>query len=117
MRGQSPLAQGDVVLIKFPFTDLSAQKVRPAIIVGRVAGDDVIVAFVTSQPLARLSPAWCLIDPQHHEFGATGLRATSTVRLDKLATLERQLVRRRLGSIGPQLATAVTAAIRHVFGL
>jgi len=43
------LARGDVVLVRFPFTDLSGLKLRPALIVGRVSGDDVVLAFVTSQ--------------------------------------------------------------------
>jgi len=117
VRAPRPLARGDVVLISFPFTDLSAQKLRPALVVGRVAGDDVIVAFVTSQSQSRTTPAMCVVDLQHPEFGATGLRTVSTVRLDKLATLERQLVARRLGNIGPQITAAVAAAIRYVFGI
>jgi hypothetical protein len=43
------LGQGDVVLVPFPFADLSGQKVRPAIVVsGNPQGLELIVAFVTS---------------------------------------------------------------------
>jgi len=111
------LAQGDVVLITFPFTDLSSQKLRPAVIVGRVAGSDVIVAFITSQPRGAASPAECPLDPDNPEFGPTGLRVASRICLDKLATLHRSLVRRRLGRVGPGTEAGIAAGLRYVFGL
>jgi mRNA interferase MazF len=51
MTGYSP---GDVVLVRFPFTDLSSAKRRPAVIVSRsdysAAFGDVVVIALTSQP-------------------------------------------------------------------
>jgi mRNA interferase MazF len=63
------LARGDVVLVLFPFTDLSGQKRRPALVVGRVSGDDLIVAFVTSRILTTGSRAEHLLQPADPEFG------------------------------------------------
>ena len=41
--------KGKIVLIPFPFTDLSASKVRPAVIVSNFSqGEDIIVAFISS---------------------------------------------------------------------
>ena len=117
MNGRRPLARDDVVLVSFPFTDLSGQKLRPAVVVGRVSGDDVIVAFVTSQSVTRSEPSGCVVAPDHPEFGPTGLRTGSTIRLDKLATLERRLVVRRLGHVGPRIRAAVASALRYTFEL
>lgn len=49
MSSGRPLSRGDVVLVSFPFTDLSTQKVRPVLNVGRLSDDDdVILAFIIS---------------------------------------------------------------------
>jgi mRNA interferase MazF len=111
------LSRGDVVLITFPFTDLSSQKLRPAVIVGRVSGPDIIVAFITSQVGGPRSPAECPLDPADPEFARTGLRVVSRVRLDKLATLHRSLVQRRVGQIGARTEHAVAAGLQYVFAL
>jgi len=90
------LRRGDLVLIAFPFTDLTGQKRRPALIVGRVQSDDLLVAFITTQIVLAHPPAALLIGPNDPEFLQTGLKTSSIVRLDKLATLHRRLVSRRL---------------------
>jgi len=111
------LARGDVVLVRFPFTDLSGLKLRPALIVGRVSGDDVVLAFVTSQTAPNQHRADVLLRAGDSEFVLAGLRVSSRVRLDRLVTLSRGLVIRRLGRIGPQTNTAVSDALRYVFEL
>jgi mRNA interferase MazF len=103
--------------VAFPFTDLSGHKRRPALIVGRVDSNDLLLAFITSQIASLLSLSTHMLDRQHPEFGAMGLRVPSAVRLDKLATLNRRLVSRRLGWIGPRTMSAVTACLRYVFEL
>jgi len=68
-----PLTRGDLVLIQFPFTDLSAQKLRPALIVGRVSGDDVIIAFISSRMFSTDPSAEHALGSTDAEFGTTGL--------------------------------------------
>ena len=117
MNEPRPLARGDVVLVRFPFTDLSGLKVRPALVVGQVTGDDLILAFVSSRTARPPSPAEHHVDPSDPEFGRTGLRVASLVRLDRLVTLQRALALRRLGAIGPRTQTAIAGALRYVFDL
>jgi mRNA interferase MazF len=111
------LRRGDVVLVLFPFTDLSGTKRRPALIVGRVESDDLVLAFITSRGLAIASRSSYALSQSDVEFQRTGLKMASSIRLDKLATLHRRLVTRRLGSIGPQTDLAVAACLRHVLEL
>ncbi|MFI5273274.1 MAG: hypothetical protein ACHQ4H_09625 [Ktedonobacterales bacterium] len=47
--------RGDVVVIPFPFSDLTATKRRPALVVADLPGDDVILRQITSQPWATPS--------------------------------------------------------------
>ena len=105
------------MLIPFPFTDLRSRKVRPAVVLALSAEQDVIVSFITSHlPTAPEPTAHALLqtDP---EFAATGLKIASLVRLDKIATLERSLVLRRIGRVGPQTELAISSALRYVFAL
>jgi mRNA interferase MazF len=117
MNSPRPVARGDVVLVRFPFTDLSAHKLRPALVVGRPLDADLILAFITSQLRVEHRPAEHLLDPNDPEFKTTGLKAASRIRLDKLATLRRSLIQRRLGNIGPATESAVSMALRFVFEL
>lgn len=111
------LFRGDIVLSLFPFTDLSGAKLRPAVVVGRPDTDDLVLAFVTSQ-ISFVDPrtSYVLVrsDP---EFASTGLKWPSLVRLNKLATVHRPLVRRRLGRIGPRTDAIIAERLRYVFEL
>lgn len=50
-------------------------------------------------------------------FALTGLRVTSVIRMHKLAAVERSVIVRRLGRLGPQLEAAVDRLLRMVLGL
>lgn len=117
MSSGGALARGDVVLVNFPFTDLSGQKLRPALIVGRPSGDDLILAFMTSHLTGTEPRAEHLLTPADPDFASTGLKGPALVRLNKIATVHRQLVRRRLGRIGPQTQVAIARGLRYVFAL
>lgn len=106
-----------MVLVSFPFTDLSGQKLRPALIVGRPLGDDIVLAFVTSRSDIGMADAEHLLEPGDPEFSSTGLKIASRIRLQKIATLQRNLIRRRLGRIGPRTRRAVNRALRYVLEL
>lgn len=108
------LRRDDVVLVSFPFTDLSGQKLRPALIVGRPLGDDVLLAFITSRGGEAVPKAEHVIAHGDPDFAATGLKVGSRVRLNKIATLHRALVRRRLGRIGRRSRRGVDDALRYV---
>lgn len=116
-RPGAALRRDDVVLVSFPFTDLSGQKLRPALVVGRPLGDDVVLAFITSRGEAVVPQAEHVLTPGDPEFASTGLKVTSRLRVNKLATLHRALVRRRLGHIGPRTRRAADRALRYVLEL
>jgi mRNA interferase MazF len=77
------LGQGDVVLVPFPFADLTGQKMRPAVVVsGNPQGFELIVAFITSV-LTNRSPRGAEVElPQSDpEFRVKGLKVDSLIRL------------------------------------
>src|SRR5437870_5292463 len=99
-----PLSRGDVVLTHFPFTDLSATKRRPAVIVGSdPTMMDFTLVFISSQQVAHLNPGETAVLTTHPEFALTGLTVDSKIRAAKIVTLSRTLITRRLGLLGSQL--------------
>ncbi len=113
------MKRGTVVLTPFPFTDLSGRKVRPALVVSRSdrRDKDVILAFITSKPMPVLSNSDLLVEESQSDFGGTGLKTGSVVRLDKLVTVEVSLILGELGVFSDALLGAVDAGLRHVFDL
>jgi mRNA interferase MazF len=113
------LRQGDVVLVPFPFADLSGQKMRPAVIVsGNPQGSELIVAFITSV-LTNRSPRGADIEllQSDPEFQVSGLKVESLIRLDKLVALSSNKIFRRLGTIGPATRIKIAAMLRRAFDL
>jgi len=110
--------RGDVILARFPFTDLTDTAVRPALVVSQgQIGQDIVLIAISSVLRAGLTPTDCRVDTTHPEFDMTGLRVASVFRAHKLATVERSVVVRRLGRIGPQLQTEVDRLLRTVLAL
>jgi len=85
--------KGDILLIPFPFTDLTGQKNRPALVL-ITADTDITVAFVTSQ-IKWQDEHDLKLEPSTEN----GLKKTSLVRLSKLATIYNELVIGKLGSL------------------
>lgn len=110
----------DVVLLSFPFTDLSTTKVRPAVVVSpdsyNSTSQDVVVVLITTNT-ARRSPFDLLLQKSHPEFLQTGLRYDSAIRTDKIFTLNRRLAVASIGRFGPQLKTDVEKQLRLFFQL
>lgn len=94
--------KGKFVLVPFPFTDLTASKLRPALVLFE-GKSDVVVAFVSSRIPNEVSASGIKITEAHEEFALTGLKAASVIRLDKVATVIKDLIIDELGEAGPKL--------------
>jgi mRNA interferase MazF len=106
---------GDIVLVPFPFTDQSATKRRPAVVVSTERyhreRPDLIIMAVTSQ--AR--PAGALGDVQLKDWQAAGLIKPSVVK-PVITTIEQLLVIRRLGALKETDQTALKRALAAIIG-
>ena len=91
--------RGDVVLVPFPFTDLTSIKQRPALVVSADALNqnrpDVLVAAITSQIPTQLAEDEILISSE--EAAQWGLPKPSVIRLTKLFSIHQKLIRKGLG--------------------
>ncbi len=93
------MTKGKVVLVPFPFDDLSATKVRPAVCLTNPVGvhGQVILAFITSVIPSDLMATDIVLKTSDSDFAATGLRASSAIRLHRLMTVSTSLIKRELG--------------------
>ena len=98
---------GSVVLLPFPFSDLSASKLRPALLVAESGRGDWVCVQITSQPYADLR-AVTLSDA---DFPAGSLNRISFVRPGKLFTANQSLFRRSVGNIRQAKLKQVRQAI------
>lgn len=113
-----PLAKGDIILVPFPFTDLSQTKLRPAIVLWADSrGQDVTLCFITSQKIDRLAANEFLIASSDSQFFMTGLKVTSKANVTRIVTLERRLLQRRLGRLSHQLMARLNQTLRTALQL
>lgn len=113
-----PLQKGNIVLVPFPFTNLSQTKLRPAVVLwSDNAGQDITLCFISSQNVDILKAEEFILDPNDSEFLGTGLKVTSKVKVARIATLERRLITRRLGQLGTNQTQQLNTALKQVFQL
>ena len=101
--------KGKIVLIPFPFTDLTSTKLRPALVLHE-GEKDVVVAFISSR-ITKAKQFDVLINDAHPEFKTTGLKLPSTVKIDKIATISKELILGEIGEIGPKLKKEINDKI------
>ncbi len=87
------MAKGDIILITFPFTDLSGSKLRPAVILADT-NEDVTVTFITTQ-LKWREPTDVFLTPTSYNR----LKLPSLIRTSKIATLDKTLIKGRIGRL------------------
>ena len=92
---------GDVVLVRFPQTDLEAGKLRPALIVAMAPGrhSDALLAMVTSRIYQSIPGFDEIIEPTDKDYADSGLKSRSIVRLSRLASVNTSVIIANLGEI------------------
>jgi mRNA interferase MazF len=106
--------KGKIVLVHFPFTDLTATKLRPALVIHE-NDEDVVVAFISSRVPATLPVSGLVIAENHPAFPRTGLKVPSVVKFDKVATLSKDLIEGEIGEILPALAEECNNVMKQFF--
>jgi mRNA interferase MazF len=102
-------APGDIVLVRFPFSNLRESKRRPALVIADAGDGDVLFARITSQE------SYEPYDLPIAEWEQSGLKAPSWLRLSKLAVLDGKQLFRTLGRLEPRTeAAARTLLLRWI---
>lgn len=109
---------GTIVLIPFPFTDLTSSKLRPAMIVSRTAKsrEDLIVAFISSKIPSRIINTDFVLKSADPDFKLTGLKTGSVFKFDKIATLNAKLIIGELGFVTESIILKMRKNFTSAFG-
>lgn len=87
--------KGDVVVLPFPFSDLTKSKKRPALVIANLQGDDIILAQITSKNrLDNYS-----IELNESDFEQGSLNLTSIIRINRLFTADKSIILYKIGSL------------------
>ena len=105
-------ATGVVILVQFPFSDLSQTKLRPAVVLGDAGRGDWILCQVTSKPYGDARA----IKLEDASFAAGSLRATSYARPGKLFTASRDLMVVQVGRLKPEPFRQIINAVVALLG-
>lgn len=87
--------KGDIVIVLFPFSDLSSSKRRPALVLTDSPGDDIILCQITSQ----FSKDATAVFLANSDFSDGTLKADSHIRPNKLFTADKRIIAYKAGSV------------------
>lgn len=105
--------RGDVVVVPFPFSDLTQAKRCPALVVATLEGDDVILCQITSKTI-RDKYSLTLDDI---DFETEGLKQSSNIRPNRLFTADSHIILYRIGNVKTEkLSQIVDKAVEIIRG-
>ena len=102
--------KGDVVVAPFPFSDLSAAKKRPALVLAALTGDDVILCQITSK---SVQDSYALAI-RKADFTTGGLPQNSNIRPNRLFAADSTIILYRAGVLTPQKVHEVVSRIIQI---
>ena len=110
--------KGAIVLVPFPFSDLSGYKTRPALVLGvNNKASRVIVCFIGSR-LEKLDKNFdIMIKESHKNFRATGLKIASLIKTDKIASFSFEILYGIIGSLSANIVKQVDNKLKILLSL
>ena len=111
------MEKGTIVLVRFPFTDYTSDKLRPALIISINNERDVCVAFISSVIPIMQEETDYVIMKKDKEFLSTGLKKDSVFKMNKIATVDKDIIIGKLGKIPKELQSKLDKKLIIVFGL
>jgi mRNA interferase MazF len=107
----------EIWLVSFPFSNLTTTKLRPALVIATHRQEAIILGIFSKIPVGKFEETWVLIDENHLEFKETGLKKTSLIRADKIATVNEFVFHKKLGSLSINLMEKVNSALKKSLNL
>jgi mRNA interferase MazF len=99
--------KGDIVVIPFPFSDLSGSKKRPALVLADLQGDDIILCQITSQQV-KDNYAFPV---KNSDFKTGKLTAPSNIRPNRIFTADKNIIIKKVASLDEKAINAVIQKI------
>jgi mRNA interferase MazF len=102
--------KGEVVVVPFPFSDLSSTKRRPALVITSLPGDDVILCQITSKSVSDSYAIPLLLD----DFESGAINQDSNIRPNRLFTADGNIIIYQAGKIKPEKLLQVVTKIIEI---
>ena len=102
--------KGDVVVVPFPFSDLTQTKRRPALVIANLSGDDLILCQITSQ---NIKDSYS-ITITNANFSNGGLNKNSNIRPNRIFTADRKIIIYKIGQLKSEKLAEVTRKIINI---
>ena len=108
-----------IVLVPFPFDDLSSTKVRPAVCLTDPIGEHryVVLAFITSRVPDEPLSTDLIFAETDKDFPVTGLRVSSTLQLHRMMTVATNIIVRELGQLPTSTEKELEGRLKLLFGI
>ena len=107
---------GEIVLINFPFTNLTDSKIRPALVISEKK-EDIIVIGIFSKIPDVLEDSWVQIEENESYFLQTGLKKTSIIKTEKIAVIHSSIVKKKLGKLPDKIFALVKEKLRKTLNI
>ena len=106
------IEEGQVVLFRFPQTDLRRGKIRPALILRKLPGkhDDWLICVISSR-LFQTTEVDEIIGPEDDDFATSGLKTASVIRGSRLAVVEGRMLDGTIGQNSEDRLNRIRAKI------
>ena len=104
---------GQVVVFRFPQTDLEEGKLRPALLLGKLPGeyDDWLICMISSQTRQYIAEFDEIIQENDADFGESGLKVTSVIRVGRLAVVSGEIL---IGAVGQVSSERLSRVKKHL---
>ena len=95
------IAEGQVVLFRFPQTDQTEGSLRPALVLRQLPGqyNDWLICMISSQLHQTIADFDEVITSKDSDFKQSGLKLSSVIRISRLAVVEGSILLGKLGQI------------------
>ncbi len=104
---------GDIVVVAFPFTDLSNNRRRPALVLANLEGDDNIICEITSITRKDLY----VVSLENEDLESGKLKTSSIIRPNRLLTLHKSKINYKFGRIKDSKLKEVMEKVKIIFKL
>ncbi len=96
------IQEGQIVLFSFPQTDQTLGKLRPALVLRKLAGpyDDWLICMISSQLAQQIQNFDVIINEKDADYEQSGLRTSSVIRISRLAVVDKSTLLGSIGNIG-----------------
>jgi len=99
--------KGDVVVVPFPFADLTDSKRRPALVIASLIGNDILLCQITSQ---TINDNYSIV-LTNEDFKEGSLKQKSNIRPNRIFTADEDIILYKIGSINQEKTLSVTQKI------